>query len=128
MDRLQVWSFICSGNWTRVYNGQVLYKPASNNGQIVYKPVLTNDKLYTSLHPTTAPCCHFYVSFVDVIAPRNMRQEVRPMKLLATGLYFIFIPHFRCKYLPLLLEENFDGFFERPVFDTLWFCTYISNC
>jgi hypothetical protein len=93
------------------YNGQVLYKPASNNGQRFYKPVLTNDKLYTSLYPTTALYCHFYASFLDVISPKNMKQEVRPMKPLATGLYFIYIPHFRCKYLPLLLEEKFDGFF-----------------
>jgi len=45
------------------------------------------------------------------------------MRLLAAGLYFIYFPHFRCKYLPFLLEEKFDGFFERLMLDTLWLCT-----
>jgi hypothetical protein len=68
-------------------------------------------------------CCHFNLSFLDVIAPRNTRRKVRPMRLLAAGFYFIYIPRFRCKYLPLLLEEKLDGFFERLILGNLWLCT-----
>ena len=45
------------------------------------------------------------------------------MRLLDAGLYFICIPHFRYKYLPILSEGKFDGFFERLMLDTLWLCT-----
>jgi hypothetical protein len=81
--RCETWHFATNGSWTesscvpsyalatgrRYTTGKYCTILHYKNGQVVYKPVLTVDKLYTSLHPKTAPCCHSHVSFLDVIFP-----------------------------------------------------------